>query len=1241
MTSRLRRMLLVNVRTSGLLSSGSINEVDPRDGAAITGDNSVGKTTTLELIPLFFGNLPSQISRTGGGKEPMLRFVLPTPQSAIVFEYQRGPSEAHDVRFVVLRRQDGSDAPEYRLFHGPFREDVFITSALDEQDRVFMNDAQSVDAAKLLGVETERKLNPADYRAVILGLKATNQDAVKLRQLSMSYSFATKSLPNLDKLVAAVVKEKVDFREFVNVAVTMVQDTLGGLAVAGAERHKFSLRQSRDQIHRWLINREACETAFKNEHKVTALRSQLSDFSSQESVLREMRADVLALQAARLEEKTRLNGQTEALLSARQQTELDEARQHAQLALSDKAAGEAAATAQAEFNLDLARCQQFQAEEAEAWAPRLDEIDSLRANARQLTQQIELAQGQASSIANGYEQQIAQARQAGGNAVLRLEQAKQTPNQRFTTELTDIGNAEKQAVQTFDHAARQERATLEVQRDALLGDLGQFKALAANPGASPEVSLALEKASAQLEQLRKAIADAKDQAHAQERAGNNAKVQFHQAEARKAAALQAREAAQIRLQQAKLTLAPPSGTLLSALRAAPDTDWKNTLARVMAPELLQRTDLSPRQLAADEASHGLYGWLLDTQALAAPDWVDDDALRQQVSDCAEALTVAEHAVNDASQQLSDASATLAAAEQQKNMAASELAVQSNKLPAAQTAQQLASERLRQQRQSAAEQAQAEVHRVTDALAQQSSSLRALDTRLQTQREALQQRFSADKAAAQVRCAQALAQLELDIAQQNAQTASQISGLQAQRDEHLSSAGVDLKRLKELGQQINTANEQINQRESKKSVVQLWQQWLGAGGHTRHSALAQNVTTTQTALTATQTALCEHSARTSQTQKQHDTQLGNVTKRLQAVESDLEQLATLDDSFGGYQPRHASLIDPQMLVPELRGQINGLRDGLAARRNGIVNLFRQLRDTLTAKESAVKELIEKSLLECQSQSDIQQAQALCTVFNQIWRQIATDVNANVLTVLENIGQFRNRIESFESEVNRFNKKLQAGMDSVSMFERLRDFKIGLITDFETLGFMKKLKALDDVIRFHRAQVGIDPTRELPPESTAAALRDFMSVLGTDGTVEVDMASHITLSGCVTVNGQVKQFKRDSDLDHISSNGLNAIILITLLSGMLNMIRGSDKIYIPWVSDEVGKFDPQNFHTLMQMLKDNHIDVVTASPKLTIPEFRHFARCYRFRDRGSIAIYAVPGRQRVALAASLLAPTEVEA
>ena len=108
--------------------------------------------------------------------------------------------------------------------------------------------------------------------------------------------------------------------------------------------------------------------------------------------------------------------------------------------------------------------------------------------------------------------------------------------------------------------------------------------------------------------------------------------------------------------------------------------------------------------------------------------------------------------------------------------------------------------------------------------------------------------------------------------------------------------------------------------------------------------------------------------------------------------------------------------------------------------------------------------------------------------------------------------------------------------------------------------------------------------------------------------------------MTVNGETRHFSRPSDLEHISSTGINAIILISLLVGMFNMVRGKADIYIPWISDEVGKFDAGNCKGLMDTLRENRIDPVTASPKLTPAEFRHFARRYLFRDRGSIALYA---------------------
>ncbi|WP_348635839.1 ATP-binding protein [Cupriavidus sp. AcVe19-1a] len=129
------------------------------------------------------------------------------------------------------------------------------------------------------------------------------------------------------------------------------------------------------------------------------------------------------------------------------------------------------------------------------------------------------------------------------------------------------------------------------------------------------------------------------------------------------------------------------------------------------------------------------------------------------------------------------------------------------------------------------------------------------------------------------------------------------------------------------------------------------------------------------------------------------------------------------------------------------------------------------------------------------------------------------------------------------------------------------------------------------------------------------------MASGGRLEVDLSQHIRIRGKVMENDVEKAFHRESELENVSSNGLTSIILITLLLGMLNMIRGKDAIYITWVTDEVGKFDGPNFIALMDMLRDNRIDVITASPDLNPRHYRKFAQRYRLEDMGVIRTFAV--------------------
>lgn len=151
---QLRRMVLVNAGTNKHVPSNRITEIDPRGGAAVLGDNGVGKTTTLRILPLFFGHLPSQIVSSGQGQDPMVQFILPTTASAIAFEYQRGSDNEEDLRLAVIRRRaEDPNVPFYRLYKCGFRKELFV------EDNRFLDDEDTQLKASSLGIVFTPKLS--------------------------------------------------------------------------------------------------------------------------------------------------------------------------------------------------------------------------------------------------------------------------------------------------------------------------------------------------------------------------------------------------------------------------------------------------------------------------------------------------------------------------------------------------------------------------------------------------------------------------------------------------------------------------------------------------------------------------------------------------------------------------------------------------------------------------------------------------------------------------------------------------------------------------------------------------------------------------------------------------------------------------------------------------------------------------------------------------------------------------
>ena len=671
MTSRLRRMLLINVKTSGVICSGSITEVDPRGGACITGDNGVGKTTTLQLIPLFFGYSPNQIVHAGGNLEPMLRFVLPHPQCALVYEYQRG-DEPTDIHQVVIRRQNGNDAAEYRFLAGPFNMSVFTEQLSRETEPVFLDDEGSVEAATRLGLHVSPKLNAAAFRNVILNLRSVNKDAESIRRLTNQYSFSSRPLPYLDRLVASVVKEQVDFRDLTDVAVTMVLEQMGGFGKPGLNQHRLPVRQGKEQIERWLRNRDACERAFKVRDDVDTLRDRQKSHRAMVLKLGELHGDVRSLAAF-------LEGHVQAKQDELAALEVARARQvgeqaSAGIGLQSQATDAKVVFQKAslEFEKERDRKRYFEDEDATHWVSQSERLPLMRSQSEQMLLEIENLTKQAEGISRQYAQEIASLDTLTANTKVEMQSSKQVHADHAEAELAELHLQEQAALTELVDVHRVHMEDLQNAVGEIDVQVGSARAKLSNPQISRVIEDRLEEARSKLNEHMVALNLALEAFSGAKDTLGATRTSFALAEQDLGGKIRNLDEAKEQLERSKQQLSPPPGTLHAAFLEAADEDWKRSVARVIDPALLGREDLNPQHI--QDVASGLYGWDLDLNVLQTPAWANNEAMQALVTSAASHVVRMEAAVQESRALLERASVAQTQAQQVFNAAEATLSI---------------------------------------------------------------------------------------------------------------------------------------------------------------------------------------------------------------------------------------------------------------------------------------------------------------------------------------------------------------------------------------------------------------------------------------------------------------------------------------------------------------------------------------------------------------------------------------
>ncbi|MCX7257885.1 MAG: ATP-binding protein, partial [Polaromonas sp.] len=527
----------------------------------------------------------------------------------------------------------------------------------------------------------------------------------------------------------------------------------------------------------------------------------------------------------------------------------------------------------------------------------------------------------------------------------------------------------------------------------------------------------------------------------------------------------------------------------------------------------------------------------------------------------------------------------------------------------------------EEKQAIAEALQAEELQLTGARNEAKERIRAdfsqQRSRLRDDMAAAQARLDAEKAAVLARLQRESAQVDADVARARA-------GL-----------GVDPLRLAALEQAIAALAERLDLIAGQRHEVADWQRFsretlptLAARREAR-SQLDADCAALEIRRETLERALAALALQWRQdTDALENSRISRraAALRLQALTLSLAEFAADEQAPSPLSP---SLSAPlHWNVPDLEREVAQRRAALASESDALQKDIRSLRNLMTLRSGPVENWLALKENEMPAASALLEHQTRCAQAQVLgdWfkpaehapyvEQLHQEMNG-FMAVASN---FVRDLTLFERRVEGFNRELQKALGETERFERFRDLSVTVRSDVGQIGPMKLLRHMQEVHDGKSSASGLFGTAqgELPGEDEAALIRAFRDILPGDGVLRVNLNEQVRLECSLVENGQRRIIRSEEDFRAVSSNGNTALITAMFLMGFVQMIRGADSpVRLTWVTDEIGRFDPNNLGAFLHTLDAHRIDVISASPSVDPALARFFPRLCIFEDTGAIA------------------------
>lgn len=1169
--AQLQRIILIHTHLPGVV------ELSLDGHTNICGTNASGKTTLQRLVPVFYGEQPNRV--VPKTRKKFDEFYLPYNNSYLVYEYVNAQGQASQV--VLTPKAEGG--VDYRFVGAGYAPEQLLQTT--KQGAQGLTQSEWLAKLKELSIDTSHKISAtSEFRAIIQhdlsAMRGSHRDNLRLRHLAARYGLVKSpfKLRHIEKLVSAVhAKEgKMDTLRTMLAAI---------LEEEGHQRPSSPIKASR--IRQWTQQMRVYMGLDDLAGHFQQLENLGSELAGTHALLWQLQPALTAQQAGLTTEQADL----QTVLSEIQRTldEEEEAYQTELAQLSERLGHAEARLRATERDLED-NDQQYQTwleRDMDSLARDTESLPLLREELQETIENYQLLVDAHASQQQELDGQKLKLRESLERVTRKHQQTMREIQQEYRATQQQQDGEEEQLKESFESAVKTLREEYEQQLESLTYALAEAKATlsAAAPthaelDEKQKVEARVEDAQLVLDQQAQLLRDLqRDEAaliHAQQAADHAltlARQGLHQAEQNLAVVQQ--------------RLTPDEGTLRHYLREHRE-GWEQSLGKVLAESLLERTDLHPHDLPEQASVLGLG---LDLSGVAVPAYAAEEkdlaqelaaakaavkAAKANKTTCEAQLSAAHQAVKQHQQKLSQAKQSVRVAEQERDFARD-----------ARTRLALELDEQLSVRRKALQQSQAKL------TSQREQLLTTRDEALASLRYDFDEQRMELKAGWQealTRIEERGADLEQQLEEKRARTDEQIKTLEKSFRDALGKDGVNPKDLERLKSRRDELTQRIRQIESQQDDLRRYQDFMRVDyGKKRPEWLAlerelkQTARDTERARDQLKVSWQERRQSLQQQKKDASHRGREIQDLLQALTPLLRQLSDL--------PVAEVVPDAKALQGDVREQVERCQQALLQREKQ----ERQLRERLEQFDSALRRDGSSDFLDTMERvqaktNDQQDLAGRLHTFGELL-SILQGQQQQMVEQGRNIGgsldKFFTVFNDINTRVGEFSRRLSDVVADDLVLEGIDRSEVKIISTIDELSFWEPLRKLSKLY-----QNWTSSGDTLPPMEYMDRLQEVAELLKADQ--EYSLESLLRLELYLSEGGSDLIIRSDRQLMESSSHGMAYLILCKFLLAFTRLLRGEADVTIHWPIDEIGTLAYHNVEKLFRACEANQIQIVGAFP-----------------------------------------------